>query len=119
MMAYVLLGEYGEYESHTTMVLGVFSSEELATSAIPKIKELGAKQWEAYQDRERKKKEYLQRFKPRTVYPPGSPFPDGCILYENEQYKEADEFLGPAPTLIPECDEYRVECFNLDSIEAR
>lgn len=115
---YVLIGEYGEYEQHTTMVLGVFSSEAAAHDAIPKFKELGERQWAAHQEHDRRRDQYLTRFEPDRVYPPGSPFPNGCTLYKNDQYREADEHLGPAPALIPTCDEYIVKRFNLDQIEA-
>jgi len=115
---YVLIGERGEYEQFTRDVLGVFSSEDEARAAIPKLQELGKSQWALFQDHEKRRDEYLTRFKPAKVYPPGSPFPSGCILYTNEQYKEADDFLGPRPPLICDADTYEVECFNLDAIEA-
>jgi hypothetical protein len=123
-MYYVLTGEYGEYEQFDRVVLGVFSSEKEAADAIPKFRELGARQWAAYKDYERRKSEYLERFEPAMVYPVSapdndSPFPSGYTGYKNEQYEEAEAAVGPVPKLVPTCDKYEILPFNLDAVEAR
>lgn len=115
---FVLVGERGEYEQWSRDVLGVFSSEAAARSAIDKLKELGAKLWDQHQDRSRRRNEYLAaHFTPDKVYPPGSPFPDGCILYKSEQYHEADAAIGPEIPLICDCDEYSVIECAVDAVE--
>jgi hypothetical protein len=115
---YVLISERGEYEQFTREILGVFSSEPSARAAIQKFQELGKAQWVLYQEYEKREEEYLTKFEPSEVFPPGSPFPDGCVLYTNEQYEEANKVLGPKPALICDGDNYVVECFTLDAIEA-
>lgn len=118
MEVFVLYGEHGEYEQWSRDILGVFASEELAREAIPKFKRLGAELWTKYQERDQRRDDYLKRFAPAKVYPPGSPFPDGCILYTNEQYAEADAAIGPEIPIICECDEYFVIKCNVDAVEA-
>lgn len=115
---YILIAEYGEYENAGRNVLGVFSSAEAARAAIPRFKELGNRQLELYQDRQRRRDEYLQRYEPDKVIPPGSSlFPDGCIVHTNEHYKEADAAIGPDVPLIVDGDEYVVEQFTLDAVK--
>lgn len=121
MKVYVLIGEYGEYESHTTTVLGVFLTEDDAQAAITMVKPLSEQQYARYEEHQTSRKEYLKRFSPDKVYPsmaddPTSPFPDGCVLYRNDQYAEADAAVGPAPDFIIACDEYRVEAFELGAL---
>lgn len=115
---YVLIGEHGEYEQFTRTLYGVFSSEAGALDAIPRLEELGKKQLALYEDREKRRAEYLTRFQPYKVWPPGSCFTLGYLQYTDEQHKEADEACGPAPKLVGGDEEYVVECFNLDAIEA-
>jgi hypothetical protein len=120
---FVLIEEHGESEQFTRTVLGVFSSEDAARAAIPKFEELGKIQFADYQDHQKRREEYLTRFEPAKIYPAASPtnnspFPCDCILYTNDQYKEADEALGKPPAIICKGDNYEIECFNIDAIEA-
>lgn len=114
----VLIGDQGEYEQWTRDVLGVFSSENEARGAVDKLKALGKELWERYQERDQRRTEYLKRFEPAKVYPSGSPFPNGCVLYTNEQYHEADAAIGPEIPLICDCREYLVVKCKLDAIQA-
>lgn len=121
--AFVLISESGEYENFTRSVLGVFLSESAARASIPKFQKLAERQWQLYQERQKRRDEYLaNHFTPHTVYPPGSPFPDGCTLYENDQYKEAEAAIGPEVPLVSaglDGYEYVIEPFNCDAVEPR
>lgn len=113
---YVLIAEDDDY--CTNEVIGVFSSKSEAEAAIPKTKALAKSQWELYQAYEKKREDYLKRFTPDKVFPPGLAFPDGCILYKEAQYDEARKACGPVPKLVRTADVYRIEQFILDEIGA-
>lgn len=118
---FILISEQGEYEDFTRSVLGVFSSENAAREAIPVFQALAESQWQLYQEREKRRVEYLaDHFMPDEVYPPGSPFPAGHIRYKEPQYREADAAIGPEVTLVSAGQDgykYVVERFGLNAIE--
>ncbi len=117
MKIYVLIGEYGEYERHTTLVLGAFSSEQLAWDAVPKHAKFSGEQYKLYQEHQRRSDARLKEMTPERIIPPGYPFPNGWNCYRREQYEKAELAAGPRPEFHPTCEEFRVECFNLDAIE--
>lgn len=116
-IAYVLIGERGEYEDFTREVLGVFSSRDAACDAIPKLRVLGARRWAQWQERDTKRKDYLKRFEPAKIYPAGSVFPGGHISYTNAQYEEAEKACGDAPRLIVPAENYLIESYDIDAID--
>lgn len=116
MRVYVLIAEYGEYESFTQAILGVFTSDDAARAAIPEFEHLGRERSEAFNAYATKRDEYLAaNFQPDRVIPPDSPFHDGCILYKNENYAEADAACGPRPIGVPRGDKYVIESYELGS----
>lgn len=117
MKIYILIGEYGEYEQHTTLVLGAFSSEQLALEAVPKHAKFSEEQFALYQAHQEREAAYLKEMTPERVIPPGYPFPNGWNCYSNEQHAEAKKMAGVRPDFHPKCEEFRVECFNLDAVE--
>lgn len=118
MKAYVLVSEHGEYEDFARDILGVFTSEDKAKAAIPALQALQTQRWDEYKARDARREKYLaDNFAPDRVIPPGSALPNGCVLYKNEQYAEAEQAVGPSITTIPawkDCT-YEVEAFDLDS----
>lgn len=114
---FVLISEHGEYEDFTRDILGVFSSQESATAAIPRFQELCDRQWKLHQEYDRHRNEYLAaRFTPSMVYP------SGLLVYTNAQYEQVDATIGPRPSLVSagvDGYKYVIEPFNRDVIEVR
>ncbi len=116
-LLYVLVGERGEYDTFTREVYGVFSSEDEAKVAIPKLATLAAELWEKYQAHEGRRKKFLNTLIPIREWSPGSPFPSGHKQYSESQYAEAEKVCGAAPNFFCVADKYMVETFTLDAIQ--